>query len=78
MKKSTSRREAEVLAVMQDGQKRTRNHIADILKWRSGPVCGRVKSLLDKGILKVTGFYFDPDTEAYSEPLRISRKRKSA
>lgn len=79
MKRTLSERRAEVMSLMSDGQKRTRNQIADALKWRSGPVCGRVNELLHQGLLKVVGNYFDPDTEAYSQLIRTARlKRKTA
>lgn len=79
MKQTTSMRRAQVMGLMSDGQKRTRNQISDALKWRSGPVCGRVNELLQQGLLKVVGNYFDPDTEAYSQLIRVARvKRKPA
>lgn len=78
MKQTTSMRRAQVMGLMSDGQKRTRNQISDALKWRTGPVCGRVNELLNQGLLKVVGNYFDPLTEAYSQLVQIAKKRRKA
>ena len=75
MKATTDKRRQQVMQLMADGKARTRNQIADILNWRSGPVCARVNELIHRGLLKVTGNLFDPATEAYSQLLRADMRK---
>lgn len=74
----TSIRRQQVLSLMGDGIARTRYQIAEALKWRDGPVCGRVRELIDMGKLKVVGYLHSTDTHSDRELVRISRKRRAA
>jgi len=64
-------RERDVMLVMVDGLSRTRREIADALKWRDGPCCGRCNSLIAKGWLEESGTKKDPQTGKSAAMLRL-------
>lgn len=49
----------------------TRQQIADAIGMRLASVCGRVRSLLDKGVLTVRGTAVDPQTRKAQELLGV-------
>jgi len=49
-------KEIEVLAAIQEaGKSMTREQIAQMLNWKESAVCGRVNSLVSKGVLEESG-----------------------
>ena len=63
--------EQEVLDLMADGIPRTRLEIADALKWRDGPACGRCNSLVTKGCLVEDGERMNPASGRSAKLLRL-------
>jgi hypothetical protein len=63
--------ERKVLEVMRDGVARTRLEIANELRWRDGPTCGRCNSLVTKGVLIPVGERKNPGSRVFSEVLQI-------
>jgi hypothetical protein len=64
-------RERDVMLLMVDGIPRTRREIADALKWRDGPTCGRVNGLITKGWLEESSTKKDPQTGKSAAVLRL-------
>ena len=50
-----TRTQRQILDAMQPGQTYTRRELEIVANMRTGPVCGRVKELLDAGHIEVKG-----------------------
>ena len=65
-------KEREVMRVFESPiTEMTRQQIADAIGMRLASVCGRVRSLLDKGVLTVRGTAVDPQTRKSQELLGV-------
>ena len=65
-------KERLVMAVFESpSTQMTRQQISDAIGMRLASVCGRVRSLLDKGVLTVRGTAVDPQTRKSQELLGV-------
>ncbi|WAC75341.1 hypothetical protein OU995_11845 [Roseateles sp. SL47] len=63
--------ERKVLSAMEVGQLYTRRQLEALTGFRSGPVCGRVHALIEKGLIEVVGEKLCPESGRPVEALRL-------
>ncbi|MBB3193962.1 hypothetical protein [Roseateles terrae] len=63
--------ERKVLHAMAVGQLYTRRQLEVLTGFRSGPVCGRVHALIEKGLIEVVGEKLCPESGRPVEALRL-------
>lgn len=63
--------ERKVLQAMEVGQLYTRRQLEQLTSMRSGPVCGRVHALIEKGLIEVVGEKLCPESGRPVEALRL-------
>ncbi len=63
--------ERKVLGAMQVGELYTRRQLEQLTSMRSGPVCGRVHALIEKGLIEVLGERICPESGRPVEALRL-------
>jgi len=66
-------KEAQILAVFDDGGTFTRQQIAKLSGMPINCVCGRVHSLVEAGILEEHGERLDPSTRKHQKLLRVAK-----
>ena len=54
----------------------TRRELEKLARMRTGPVCGRVKELLEAGLIEVSGTKTDPESGKTVETLRLVQAQR--